>query len=76
MIKAGTLEKLVESLTTDTGELESTYMNIFLSTYRSFASPSQVLSILLNRLFSSNYLHVRFLLSSIKVGKLGFEGGN
>ncbi|GFS35884.1 ral guanine nucleotide dissociation stimulator-like 1 [Nephila pilipes] len=49
MIKAGTLEKLIESLTTDTGELESTYMNIFLSTYRSFASPSQVLSILLNR---------------------------
>ncbi|XP_035213055.1 ral guanine nucleotide dissociation stimulator-like 1 isoform X2 [Stegodyphus dumicola] len=49
MIKAGTLEKLVESLTTDSGELESTYMNIFLSTYRSFASPNQVLSILLNR---------------------------
>ncbi|GIX66729.1 ral guanine nucleotide dissociation stimulator-like 1 [Caerostris extrusa] len=49
IIKAGTLEKLVESLTTDTGELESTYMNIFLSTYRSFASPNQVLSILLNR---------------------------
>lgn len=49
MIKAGTLQKLVESLTTDTGELESTYMNIFLSTYRSFASPNQVLSLLLNR---------------------------
>ncbi|GIY33326.1 ral guanine nucleotide dissociation stimulator-like 1 [Caerostris darwini] len=49
ILKAGTLEKLVESLTTDTGELESTYMNIFLSTYRSFASPNQVLSILLNR---------------------------
>ncbi|CAL1271792.1 unnamed protein product [Larinioides sclopetarius] len=49
MIKAGTLEKLVESLATDTGELDSTYMNIFLSTYRSFASPNQVLSILLNR---------------------------
>ncbi|KAF8790675.1 ral guanine nucleotide dissociation stimulator-like 1 [Argiope bruennichi] len=49
MIKAGTLEKLVESLATDTGELDSTYMNIFLSTYRTFASPNQVLSILLNR---------------------------
>lgn len=49
MIKAGTLQKLVESLTTDSGELESTHMNIFLSTYRSFASPNQVLSILLNR---------------------------
>ncbi|XP_071043904.1 ral guanine nucleotide dissociation stimulator-like 1 [Parasteatoda tepidariorum] len=49
MIKAGTIEKLVESLTTDLGDLESTYMNIFLSTYRSFAVPSQVLTILINR---------------------------
>ncbi|KAG8186600.1 hypothetical protein JTE90_019922 [Oedothorax gibbosus] len=49
IVKAGTLEKLVESLTTDAGELESTYMNIFLSTYRSFATPNQVLTILLSR---------------------------
>ncbi|XP_054721638.1 ral guanine nucleotide dissociation stimulator-like 1 [Uloborus diversus] len=49
MVKAGTLEKLVESLTTDSGELESTYMNIFLSTYRSFSTPDQVLSLLLKR---------------------------
>lgn len=49
VIKAGTLDKLIESLASDTGELESTYMNIFFSTYRSFASPNQVLTILLNR---------------------------
>jgi ral guanine nucleotide dissociation stimulator-like 1 len=31
-VKAGTLEKLVESLATDDGELESTYINVFLTT--------------------------------------------
>lgn len=49
-IKAGTLQRLVESLATDDGELESTYINIFLATYRTFATPKQVLSLLLDRL--------------------------
>lgn len=48
-IKAGTLERLVESLATDDGELESTYVNVFLATYRTFATPKQVLSLLLDR---------------------------
>ncbi|XP_067137082.1 ral guanine nucleotide dissociation stimulator-like 1 isoform X1 [Centruroides vittatus] len=49
LIKAGTLEKLVESLANDSGELESTYINIFFATYRSFATPRQVLMLLLDR---------------------------
>ncbi|XP_062586095.1 ral guanine nucleotide dissociation stimulator-like 1 isoform X4 [Saccostrea cucullata] len=49
VIKAGTLEKLVESLVTAKGELDSTYVNIFLATYRTFASPKQVLEILIKR---------------------------
>ncbi|XP_067002658.2 ral guanine nucleotide dissociation stimulator-like 1 [Anabrus simplex] len=48
-VKAGTLEKLVESLATDDGELESTYINVFLTTYRTFATTKQVLSLLLDR---------------------------
>ncbi|XP_021924640.1 ral guanine nucleotide dissociation stimulator-like 1 isoform X3 [Zootermopsis nevadensis] len=48
-VKAGTLEKLVESLATDDGELESTYINVFLTTYRTFATAKQVLMLLLDR---------------------------
>ena len=48
-IKAGTMEKLVESLASDTGELESTYINVFLATYRTFASAKQVLNLLTER---------------------------
>ncbi|XKL63502.1 hypothetical protein PGB90_005866 [Kerria lacca] len=48
-IKAGTLEKLVESLTSDDGELESTYFNIFFTTYRTFATPEKVLTLILER---------------------------
>ncbi|KAK7866628.1 hypothetical protein R5R35_011535 [Gryllus longicercus] len=48
-VKAGTLQRLVESLATDDGELESTYINVFLTTYRTFATAKQVLSLLLDR---------------------------
>jgi len=48
-IKAGTIEKLVNSLASDDGELESTFVNIFLATYRTFASPHHVLSLLIER---------------------------
>lgn len=49
-VKAGSLEKLVESLAApDTGELESTYINVFLATYRTFASAKQVLNLLIER---------------------------
>ena len=47
--QAGTLEKLVDSLASDTGELESTYINVFLNTYRTFASAKQVLNLLTER---------------------------
>lgn len=49
VIKAGTLEKLVESLVTIKGELDSTYVNVFLATFRTFATPKQVLDLLIDR---------------------------
>lgn len=49
VIKAGTLEKLVESLVTAKGELDSTYVNVFLATYRTFATSKQVLDLLIER---------------------------
>lgn len=48
-VKAGTLKKLVEALATDDGELETTYINVFLATYRSFSTPKEVLKLLLQR---------------------------
>merc|ERR1719291_723192 len=49
-VKGGTLCRLVENLASpDTGELESTYINVFLATYRTFASPKQVLNLLTER---------------------------
>lgn len=55
VVKAGTLEKLVESLVTVKGELDSTYVNVFLATYRTFATPLQVLEILIKRCVSNGY---------------------
>jgi len=49
LIKAGTLEKLVESLASDSGELESTYVNVFLATYRTFSTAACVLALISNR---------------------------
>ncbi|XP_058466846.1 ral guanine nucleotide dissociation stimulator-like 1 isoform X1 [Malaya genurostris] len=48
-VKAATLSRLVDALTTDDGELESTFVNVFLTTYRTFAQPEKVLELLLNR---------------------------
>ncbi|XP_062340038.1 ral guanine nucleotide dissociation stimulator-like [Osmerus eperlanus] len=48
-IKAGTLEKLVEYMMAAFRGNDSTYVTIFLCTYRSFASTKQVLDLLLNR---------------------------
>lgn len=58
-MKAGTLEKLVESLTSDDGELESTYINIFFATYRTFATPEKVLSLILERLVRLSLCHCK-----------------
>lgn len=43
VIKAGPLEAIVANLADDEGGLEPTNVNVFLATYRSFASPQQVL---------------------------------
>ncbi|XP_067279366.1 ral guanine nucleotide dissociation stimulator isoform X2 [Pseudorasbora parva] len=48
-IKAGTLERLVEYMLTAFRGNDSTYVTIFLCTYRTFATTKQVLDLLLNR---------------------------
>uniref|UniRef100_A0A2P2I5J4 Ral guanine nucleotide dissociation stimulator-like n=1 Tax=Hirondellea gigas TaxID=1518452 RepID=A0A2P2I5J4_9CRUS len=49
-LKAGTIEKLIESLASeDTGELESTFVNVFLATFRTFSTSIQVLKLILER---------------------------
>ncbi|XP_055623131.1 ral guanine nucleotide dissociation stimulator-like 1 [Toxorhynchites rutilus septentrionalis] len=60
-VKAATLSRLVDALTTDDGELESTFVNVFLTTYRTFSQPEKVLDLLLNRY---EKLHSEALLSS------------
>ncbi|XP_075164271.1 ral guanine nucleotide dissociation stimulator-like isoform X2 [Haematobia irritans] len=48
-VKAATLERLVEALATDDGELESTFINVFLNTYRTFSTPKEVLGLFIKR---------------------------
>ncbi|XP_061153031.1 ral guanine nucleotide dissociation stimulator-like 1 isoform X1 [Syngnathus typhle] len=48
-IRAGTMERLVETLLTAFGDNDLTYTSIFLSTYRAFASTQTVLHLLLDR---------------------------
>uniref|UniRef100_A0A8C7LRL5 Ral guanine nucleotide dissociation stimulator-like 1 n=1 Tax=Oncorhynchus mykiss TaxID=8022 RepID=A0A8C7LRL5_ONCMY len=48
-IRAGTLERLVETLLTAFGDNDLTYTSIFLSTYRAFASTHTVLQLLLDK---------------------------
>ncbi|XP_037823084.1 ral guanine nucleotide dissociation stimulator-like 1 isoform X1 [Lucilia sericata] len=48
-VKAATLERLVEALATDDGELESTFINVFLNTYRTFSTPKEVLGLFVKR---------------------------
>uniref|UniRef100_A0A8C2H284 Ral guanine nucleotide dissociation stimulator-like 1 n=1 Tax=Cyprinus carpio TaxID=7962 RepID=A0A8C2H284_CYPCA len=48
-IRAGTLERLVETLLTAFGDNDLTYTSIFLSTYRAFATTQTVLELLLDR---------------------------
>uniref|UniRef100_A0A8C4F3I5 Ral guanine nucleotide dissociation stimulator n=1 Tax=Dicentrarchus labrax TaxID=13489 RepID=A0A8C4F3I5_DICLA len=52
-IKAGTLERLVEYMVSAFRGKDSTYVTIFLCTYRSFATTKQVLDLLLNSTVSS-----------------------
>ncbi|XP_037391733.1 ral guanine nucleotide dissociation stimulator-like 1 isoform X2 [Pygocentrus nattereri] len=48
-IRAGTLERLVETLLTAFGDNDLTYTSIFLSTYRAFAGTQSVLQLLLDK---------------------------
>uniref|UniRef100_A0A8C7J8P3 Ral guanine nucleotide dissociation stimulator-like 1 n=1 Tax=Oncorhynchus kisutch TaxID=8019 RepID=A0A8C7J8P3_ONCKI len=52
-IRAGTLERLVETLLTAFGDNDLTYTSIFLSTYRAFASTHTVLQLLLDNALAS-----------------------
>ncbi|KAJ1357020.1 hypothetical protein KIN20_015039 [Parelaphostrongylus tenuis] len=49
VIKAGTIEKLVESLVASDGTMDSRHFNVFFATYRAFAEPTDVLDRLLRR---------------------------
>uniref|UniRef100_A0A665V1J6 Ral guanine nucleotide dissociation stimulator-like 1 n=1 Tax=Echeneis naucrates TaxID=173247 RepID=A0A665V1J6_ECHNA len=48
-IRAGTLERLVETLLTAFGDNDLTYTSIFLSTFRAFTSTQTVMQLLLDR---------------------------
>ncbi|KAE9413252.1 hypothetical protein Angca_003772, partial [Angiostrongylus cantonensis] len=49
VIKAGTIEKLVESLVASDGTVDSRHFNVFFATYRAFTEPTDVLDRLLRR---------------------------
>ncbi|KAK2149040.1 hypothetical protein LSH36_471g06064 [Paralvinella palmiformis] len=49
VIKCGTLERLIECLGSEAGDIDSNFVNTFLATYRSFASAEQVLDGILKR---------------------------
>ena len=55
-IKAGTLERLVEYMLKAFRGKDSSYVTIFLCTYRSFASTRQVLDLLLHRCVPMEYV--------------------
>ena len=48
VIRYGNIRRLVEALASDTGDLDSSYVNAFLETYRTFATVSDVMNHLLN----------------------------
>lgn len=48
-LKAGTLEKIVECLTNDDGELDSTHMHILFSTYRTFSNTRTLIDAIIAR---------------------------
>ncbi|XP_044001145.1 ral guanine nucleotide dissociation stimulator isoform X2 [Aphidius gifuensis] len=77
-LKAGTVEKLVESLANDDGELESTYINVFLATYRAFTTPKEVLELLLKRYDAlddnTNDQHCKTLIQALHVWLDAYPG--
>ncbi|XP_008211420.1 ral guanine nucleotide dissociation stimulator-like 1 isoform X2 [Nasonia vitripennis] len=77
-LKAGTVQRLVESLANDDGELESTYINVFLATYRAFTTPREVLELLLARYDSldeaANAQHRKTLVQALHVWLDAYPG--
>ncbi|XP_011505573.1 PREDICTED: ral guanine nucleotide dissociation stimulator [Ceratosolen solmsi marchali] len=77
-LKAGTVQRLVESLANDDGELESTYINVFLATYRAFTTPPEVLELLLVRYDSldeaANAQHRKTLVQALHVWLDAYPG--
>lgn len=57
VIKAGSLGRLTESLAAENGELDTSFLTVFMSTFRTFASVSQVLTTLLIRYVSLGLAH-------------------
>ena len=49
VVRYATLPKLIEAFGNDEGEIESTYVSIFLLTFRSFCSPREVLEEIIKR---------------------------
>lgn len=66
-IRAGTLERLVETLLTAFGDNDLTYTSIFLSTYRAFASTQTVLQLLLDRWGQREVSHKARIMHSLYV---------
>ncbi|VIO89061.1 Uncharacterized protein BM_BM3662 [Brugia malayi] len=62
IIRAGTLQKLVECLISDDMLMDSRHFNVFFATYRSFSTCSNVLELLLQR-------YVSLEMNSLVVGK-------
>ncbi|VBB29420.1 unnamed protein product [Acanthocheilonema viteae] len=62
VIRAGTLQKLVECLISDDMLMDSRHFNVFFATYRSFATCSNVLELLLQR-------YVSLDMNSLVIGK-------
>ncbi|XP_055385548.1 ral guanine nucleotide dissociation stimulator isoform X2 [Condylostylus longicornis] len=48
-VKAASLPRLVEALATNDGELESTFIMVFLTTYRTFSNAKEILDLLYKR---------------------------
>ncbi|XP_037934602.1 ral guanine nucleotide dissociation stimulator-like 1 [Teleopsis dalmanni] len=69
-VKAATLARLVEALATDDGELESTFINVFLSTYRTFSTPKEVLHLLIRRYDTLNEKHLQEIEEQHSIGNL------
>lgn len=80
-VKAATLEKLVDSLTTDDGELETTFINVFFATYRTFAQPEDIINLMIKKYeilnsddtnYEVNDQHKKTLISALHIWLDGY----